>query len=631
MINDSKYRPHIDGLRAVAVLAVALFHLKLGLPGGFVGVDVFFVISGFLISGIILAEAEAGSFSFARFYARRARRILPALVATVIAVLGAGYLLLFPPEYVRLAHSAVASLLFSGNIYFWRTAGYFGPAATDLPLLHLWSLGVEEQFYLLFPVLVLILLRWAPRAFWPLLALGTVLSFVGAEWALGRNPPAAFYLLPFRGGELGLGALVVLAARRFRPLPIVAEIASVIGAGAIAWSVFALSEASRFPGFAALPVCVGTALIIWGGEARQTFVARVLSIPGLPLIGRWSYSLYLIHWPLYVFARRALPATDPTTLGLGVLAATVALAGLSYLLIETPPRRLLKGTAAALGAGAIALTVSAAAASVVAIDGFPKRFDAAAAKYASFIGYSNPAQFNSRVCFLEEDQNKDNMDLGRCLPKGGKLAVLWGDSGVAQYSQAMHEALGAQGYALGQLTMSACPPLIGWAVAERPHCQAFNDFALAHILAARPDVVIIGAAWPNKDEPYAYLEQSLKPLTDANIKVVLVGLGPIYNATVPVVLGQRLQANDPSTASRVADLVSPQWIAAHNDMLAATAAKHPNVTFVRLYNVICAGDACPLLADGDPIQFDMFHTTPAGAKLFVAKILGAAPSLSGAS
>jgi peptidoglycan/LPS O-acetylase OafA/YrhL len=265
------YRPDIDGLRALSVLAVVGFHLNGLVPGGYVGVDVFFVISGFLIGGMVFHEVDAGAFSFVNFYRRRIRRLAPALVVTLLGSYAACIVLLRPTETVDFARSAVAALLSLANVYFYATSGYFGPRAIDLPLLHLWSLGIEEQFYIVFPLMAVFLARYSPRALGPLLVVLGLLSLLLSQWGLSRNPEASFYLLHSRAFELTIG--VLLARLNVKLTPVAAQWLSVSGAALLMAAMFFYSERTRFPGLAALVPCLGTALIIWSGQ-KATVVNR---------------------------------------------------------------------------------------------------------------------------------------------------------------------------------------------------------------------------------------------------------------------------------------------------------------------------------------------------------------------
>jgi peptidoglycan/LPS O-acetylase OafA/YrhL len=268
------YRPEIDGLRAIAILTVVFYHVGLGCPGGYIGVDVFFVISGYLISSLILREMREGTFSLAGFWERRVRRIFPALAACVMATLVAGWFLLLPEDLENLGKSTVAQTLLAANIYFWRTTNYFASANEAKPLLHTWSLAVEEQFYLLFPLLLLACFRFPalrrPRTLVILILLGLVGSLSVAVWGVKHQPYATFFLLPTRAWELLCGVLV--AALPVSAIPtsrLVRESASWLGLAAILLPVWLYGETTPFPGLAALPPCLGTALFIWGTGRRS--------------------------------------------------------------------------------------------------------------------------------------------------------------------------------------------------------------------------------------------------------------------------------------------------------------------------------------------------------------------------
>ena len=325
------YRADIDGLRAISVLAVIAFHLNGSLPGGYTGVDVFFVISGFLIGGIVIGEVDEGRFSFITFYERRVRRILPALITTLIASSIAAYLLLGPSELLPFAKSAVAALLSAANIYFYATSGYFQANAIDVPLLHLWSLGVEEQFYLFFPLIVVAVARFRRSALLPLLIAAGIVSLVWSQRELSLHPQAAFYLLQGRAFELTIGIVLLFLSRP--------RMASWLAAGGVVLlvaSMMALNENTAFPGFAALAPCVGTALIIWCADG--TLIGRGLSVRPLVYLGKISYPLYLAHWPFIVFGKIAMPALDAGRFAFFVLAGSFVGAIAVYYLVERPIR-----------------------------------------------------------------------------------------------------------------------------------------------------------------------------------------------------------------------------------------------------------------------------------------------------
>ena len=291
------YEPGIDGLRAFAVLAVMFFHLGVpGFTGGFVGVDVFFVISGFLITRLIYRETKAGGFSFAKFYARRARRILPALAVTLLGTAVAAAIIAAPAQFQSLLTSLISAALGVSNFYFWMESGYFAADDLSTPLLHTWTLGVEEQFYLLWPAVIVLLAAFRSKA----VLMGAVvfmggLSLAAAEYAIGQgHAAAAFFLMPTRIVEFAIGACLVWISRdgdnRWK------ELCCALGFAAIAAAVFLYTPQTRFPGVTALLPCAGAALLITGASSRYAGLA--LRSRTAVWIGRRSYSLYLMHWPL---------------------------------------------------------------------------------------------------------------------------------------------------------------------------------------------------------------------------------------------------------------------------------------------------------------------------------------------
>ncbi len=345
------------------MVAVILYHFGFeAFSGGYVGVDVFFVLSGFLITRMIRAQVAAGTFSFSTFYVRRARRLFPALFATLVATFGAGYLLFSPQHLERLGGSTLYALFAAGNFYFWRESGYFDADAAVKPLLHTWSLGVEEQFYLLWPALLVLLLRWSARSVMPfILAAGAASLWLGERW-LAADEAAAFFLLPPRVMELALGAAMVWIAERQPRNRLLLEPFVWVGLGLIAWPVLTYSEATPFPGLNALLPCAGTALLIYGGPARYSgWILRFRPVVGIGLI---SYSLYLVHWPLLVFYRYYRFAELSRLEIWALIAASFAGAAAMYHFLENPIRRGIRKprhlSAPAFGLVCLGLTVLAA-------------------------------------------------------------------------------------------------------------------------------------------------------------------------------------------------------------------------------------------------------------------------------
>lgn len=382
------YRPDVDGLRALAVLPVLLFHAGLGCSGGFVGVDVFFVISGYVISSLILREIAAGSFSMVQFWERRIRRIMPALTCMVVAVLGAAWLFCLPEDFQRVGKSVLAQAVMGANFYFWKDGNYFDPGAETKPLLHTWSLAVEEQFYLLFPLLLTFLVRSRPRTWqrwlWGI-ALGSLVIGIALSYS-SHNQRAAFYLLPARAWELLIGVLVAVYRGRFSANKAAQEVSGFLGLALIGLAVLGFDGSTRFPGVAALAPCLGAGLIIASSDARLSAVGRLLSWRPFVFIGLVSYPLYLWHWPLLVFAKYLSAYELTTAMRIGLLLASFVLAVLSWKLIETPfrQRHWLIGRRQVFTFAAVVTGVFIASAlTVSAFKGLPARFPASALAYAA--------------------------------------------------------------------------------------------------------------------------------------------------------------------------------------------------------------------------------------------------------
>ena len=333
------YRPEIDGLRAIALIPVVLFHANFEwFSGGYVGVDVFFVISGYLITSIILREKAAAEFTFSHFYERRARRILPALFFIMLVCIPFAWLLQLPHELINFAKSLIATTVFSSNILFWLELDYFSADIEFIPLIHTWSLAIEEQFYLLFPLLLSFIWAFSKRNIFIILAIITIISFALSEWGWRYYPDANFYLLYSRVWELMVGALIALYLSQNQATKgIISEVASILGLALILFAVFYLDKTYPFPSaFALLPI-IGTALIILFTHPK-TMVYRLLSLKVLTLIGLISYSAYLLHQPLFVFTRLYL-IDEPAPWLMAILSLlTLVLAYLSWRFIETPFR-----------------------------------------------------------------------------------------------------------------------------------------------------------------------------------------------------------------------------------------------------------------------------------------------------
>jgi len=445
------------------VLGVVLYHAGLGIPGGYVGVDIFFVISGFLITGLIIKDQEKGTFSMLGFWERRARRIFPALAVMVIACLIAGYFLLLPFGYLVLAQSAIAQAVFSSNIQFWRTTGYFNPSAEENPLLHTWSLSVEEQFYLIVPLIIAGLFAWKrKKLLLPSILLGIVTSFSLSVYWLRVDPTGAFYLLPSRAWELGMGSLVALAKpMRSQILRLLLGLGGLSGILATYWLY---DSRTLFPGLAALPPVLGSAGMIWSGMrcdhgSTQSHAHRVLAWGPLVWIGLLSYSLYLWHWPFFAFHRYLFGQNPASLLSIFYVILAFILSILSLKFVETPFRkRKLCPTRAQILGFTIAVTILIVSISglIYLKSGIPQRIPESVLKY-------------DRVQGNQPFATKDKQD----LPSGLRVqmlgvdavpakTLLWGDSHAEVLLGALDSVCKELGVGAISATKGGVPPVFGW-------------------------------------------------------------------------------------------------------------------------------------------------------------------------
>ncbi len=460
-----QYREDIDWLRAIAVLSVVAFHFEAPVYGGFVGVDIFFVISGYLITGIIQSELKSGAFSFAQFYERRVRRLLPALYAMVALTALPSFYYLLTSERAELFRSVAAVVTFTSNFFFWFQTGYFDHAAVEKPLLHTWSLAVEEQFYLALPLALWALncaFRGRRFALPALLAVLSLASFALSIWLMKSGRSAtAFFLSPPRAWEFLIGGLVAVDG-----FPVVRQaLARAIARGAaivlLAVSIFGLRQGPGFPGFYALTPCIGAAMFIWSGIGVPT-VSRSIFAPleAARFFGRISYSLYLWHWPLFTFARFSknglvLDATDK----LALFAITVAISYLSWRYVEQPLRdRTFAPTRRAVFAisGLSSLVLLAAGFLGLALSQTASDADRAALGLEVYNSYDPGPVYRSGICF--GPPNGVFGDACVSLVPGKANWLLWGDSFAAHYFHGLRSFTDSIGANLLQATQPACMP-----------------------------------------------------------------------------------------------------------------------------------------------------------------------------
>ena len=507
LARSGHYRPEIDGLRALAVLPVLFYHVDIpGFSGGFVGVDMFYVISGYLITSIIAKDVFLNRFSFISFYERRIRRIFPALFGVVFFSILAGAVLLAPKEFATFGKGLVAMTFFLSNIFFKRIGGvegYFGGDAHSQVLLHTWSLSVEEQFYLFFPTVLVLVTLVARKRVRECLWAGLVLSFVINVWATQHAPRAAFYVLIPRAWELLLGALLALKAVPLLQNRVARELAGIAGLVLIGWAIVGFTPATPFPGYAALLPCLGSGLIIYSGEGGPSLVRSILSFQPLVFIGVISYSLYLYHWPIIVFSKYVAVGGLSVSATVFAIALSLVMAFVSYEFIESPfrggdslfSRRQIFSIGIVTSAASAALGLA-----IYTTHGFPVRFSESTRQLIT----ENTERKGDyqEVCTNWKKPINSMADMTFCTvgEQSSKKILFWGDSHVQQLYplvQKIYDEGGlpdrgaifaiAAGCSLTEHMNRATPGF---------HCDSFAHYAMLRAEEDDIDTIYIGFAAP---------------------------------------------------------------------------------------------------------------------------------------
>ncbi|WP_247254378.1 acyltransferase family protein [Pseudomonas moorei] len=487
-------RRDIDGLRALAVIPVVLFHFGFNtFSGGFVGVDVFFVISGFLITTILFREISAQRFSFIDFWARRARRIIPALTMVMLVTLALGWLLLTAKDFSELGRTVRYQSLFISNILFMREDGYFQPASELKPLLHTWSLAVEEQYYIFFPLLMAALIRYVRHWRWMLLAV-LLISFGLNIHSIEQKPEFTFFSLPTRAWELLCGAmLAVMPAPKQAVRAWVYQVVGLAGLVAVLVAVFTFDKSTVFPGWAALLPVLGTTALIWSGAQGASWTARLLSLRALVWVGLLSYSLYLWHWPVYVYANAiSIDGIQPLE-AIGWIALSLGLAWLSLRYVELPFReqRLLASRNAVLtGAVAVIVVLATTGTAINSADGLPQRLTGKALEYAQAQEW-RAGQLNCMLVTQDKSLDKaclvgDNKDIPA-------TQMFWGDSHAAALLPAIERNARREGRPIWLFSMSACSPVLS--NDQRQRCIDFNEQTMEKVRSLGIKDVVLASNW----------------------------------------------------------------------------------------------------------------------------------------
>lgn len=647
------YRPEIDGLRAVAVLSVLFFHaFPAWLPGGFVGVDIFFVISGYLITSILLKEMSAGKFSFLRFYERRARRILPPLLPVLLFTIAIGVILLSSSQFADFVKSLKANALFASNWYFLKSISYFDSPGVTTPLLHTWSLSIEEQFYFVFPALLLMATKLSRRAVIPMTAVLLIASFLLAEQLIAKNKlDAAFYNSAARFWELLVGGSLA-AAGQMRLSRRMATLLEVAGLAMICFAILTYDQQTRFPGASALVPTLGAALLIATGGRGA--VARVLASRPMTAIGLISYALYLWHWPLLVAVHLITPTPEPLAM-IGVVAASLILAWLSYVLIERPVRtkRALASRRSVLAVAGLAVlgafllsvvlnTPSMRSQQQLAYEAtaramYPKEkvdllatiaFEGQQAQERfnlNFTGKSGEfdlGKFDRWTCSYDYDNSLSRLE--ECLikqAKGNDILVM-GDSIGRDTTHALRAAFPERNFIM--LHQSSCPP------GESKKCFKGQRDLLKAVSKMVPFVAVI-LAYRYHPSNFMDAEPGVVEATHISPNVYMLGVSPMFALPMADYIKSLPMMSMPGYAISETDKKMVVWNYEDIRDNAQTIAQRNGAKFVDVLPFFCVREHCRIWADeqyGTPLFFDQQHLTPQGIKAY-SSFLKTRPELAG--
>jgi peptidoglycan/LPS O-acetylase OafA/YrhL len=623
----SDYRKDIDGLRAIAVLSVVLFHIHGALmPGGFAGVDMFFVISGFVITRNIAPQMAAGTFSFAEFYRRRVNRIIPVLAVVVAATLLVGQSLLIPAHAEELAKSAIASLLFSANVFFtyFVETGYFASESSTKPLLHIWSLGVEEQFYFLWPLLALALLKLRrPIAVFALTAAAVIGLVAVSEWLTRSDPTFAYYMLPSRAFQLLTGAAVALMPTRWTsPGRLIALAVGVIGLALVGVSLVLIDETLPFPGIYALPATIGTGALIYSGF-RSTPLSRVLSIPPMRWVGWISYSLYLWHWPVMAYLRYA--GIEVTVLtGILAFVAMLLLSTLSYRFVEKPFR---KPSPSIRFDFFSRFAVPSLAVFLVALGSFlgnttllPVIAPSYAAQIAALERDAMPSRLFGIVyeTSLVTPAQLSRIVNGRAEPE----ILLWGDSNATHFVGFLHQVAHASKFSFRNIAHNGCPPIITGAGPQMAYpgfadrCAAFLPVVTDQIKKYK--TIVMASAWSrhaqNHPDFYHHVRRTVERLRRIGKQVIILGQPADF---------RKFDAFCPKKELKIPWLNCKRASVARDtgkssvdraNAVLQRVARRTGAEFVDIKQLMCRRGVCSPYMDGHLLFTDRTHLSMAGSE-----------------
>ena len=631
------YRADIDGLRAIAVLSVVLNHAGIFLfSGGFIGVDVFFVISGYLITNIIVRELDQQEFSLIKFYERRIRRIYPALFAVLLFTLAVSAILYDSQNFMAFSKSVIATTFFFSNIHFWTETGYFEKEAQLKPLLHTWSLAVEEQYYIFFPLLVMLISRYfKPKTFYILTGVA-LLSFGLDVYELQVDPSGAFYFAHLRAWELLIGSVLALNPTPVNARPWLRNVFSWVGLVMILAPIFLYSQSTLFPGFAAAVPAIGTALIIYSGVEGPTLVNKLLSFPLFVFMGQISYSLYLWHWPLIKFTTYYAIEKLSRPERILLLGVVFIVSALSWQFIEKPFRiKKLQRRFAIFLYAAVVMTVTAIIGFFIYFNnGFPNQENLEQASYQEQARSYGGCDFTSEA----------NAGLLKFCSLGANITgptfLLWGDSHAGAQGKAIDQSALKQGVA-GLLAFgSGCPSLMGINTDQNKDCINFNNLTMEYI-KSHPNIhtIFLANRWAYYVEGIGYQESTKIKLIDVledkdtnavlvqraltrtveqllalNRKVIIVSQVPEVKYDVPsaIYIAQR-------TGRDINQIISPtmdQYLTRNKKVffIINSISKNKNVQVIDPWKALCNESQCDVVVDKTSLYMDSTHLSFFGSQ-----------------
>jgi peptidoglycan/LPS O-acetylase OafA/YrhL len=622
------YRADIDGLRAIAVLLVIFNHVGIQrVPGGFIGVDVFFVISGYLIGSHMLGEMDAGRFSIGRFYERRVRRIFPALLMMLLLCSPLIYLFFFPSEHYSFGLTERAALFSISNVYLSHQPSYFSPAVRTNPFLHTWSLGVEEQFYLAFPLLLLVLTRWARRYLTIILWCLTIpLFLVACSWTRS-DPIAAFYLSPLRAWEFLLGVLPAAAALPALRQSWLRNMASAVGLLLILWAGLFYRDTMPFPGWGALAPCLGAMFVIMAGQFGDSITGGLLAWGPLRFIGLISYSLYLWHWPIQigqVAENFLVPDRNPAwEAKLAVIAASLVTGTLSWRFVEQPFRtgifRLSKLWLFGITGVMFAIVLEFSSLGIRGHGMAIRSFSPPQAYRDMMRAGPTAREVPWSTCLTEPEEFPALFRPDECLKEDPTRphVLLLGDSHAGAMYWGLKNTFPELNISLFAVTRST-PTLIG----RNPPGQRYSDALFKdYIPKHKIDTVILVSRWVREDADF-HMADTIEWLRKRHIKTVVVGPSVEFDASLVRLIELSNREHDPALPGRHLDQAAKDL----DDYMRSLAKTQWHVPYISMYDDLCQPDVvqgglnargCPVFAaPGVALLWDTDHFSPTGSMKF---------------